>query len=378
MAKPRFYLKDKKAERSPILMRYLYQRRRVKFFPGISIGSEDWDDKRGRVKRTARNYIQINAILNKLEIESERIVLESMLSGHIIDPRDLKNELMRIISGKDIKSLTAHDFISDEILKRQESPQYQERTIQKYKTLMKKVEAYDRRKQIRDLSVDWVLSFISYLSTSGLSRNTISKYIKTLKVFLNIAAEKGLISEKVARSKRLSITEQSTKKRFLTIDELEMIRRAPLSEALDNVRNLFLLLAFTGQRFSDIKALMDAQIIEINEKEYFKIIQAKTGHIIHIPAHRISKEMLSKDLQLITNQYMNRSLKEVARIAGIENPDEVSTHTARRSAASNMYLMGISSRLICSITGHRSEKMLLRYIQADSLQSAIAVGQVWG
>lgn len=378
MAKPRFYLKDKKAERSPILMRYLYQRRRLKFFPGISIASEDWDDKRGRVRRTARNYIQINAILNKLEIESERIVLESMLSGHIIDPRDLKNELMRIISGKDIKSLTAHDFISDEILNRQQSPQYQERTIQKYKTLMKKVEAYDRRKQIRDLSVDWVLSFISYLSASGLSRNTISKYIKTLKVFLNIAAEKGHISEKVARSKRLSITEQSTKKRFLTIDELEMIRKATLSEALDNVRNLFLLLAFTGQRFSDIEALMDAEIIEINEKEYFKIIQAKTGHIIHIPAHRISKEMLSKDLQLITNQYMNRSLKEVARISGIKNPDEVSTHTARRSAASNMYLMGISSRLICSITGHRSEKMLLRYIQADSLQSAIAVGQVWG
>lgn len=378
MAKPRFYLKDKKAERSPILMRYLYQRKRLKFFPGITIAVEDWDDSRGRVRRSARNYIQINAILNKLEIESERIVLEYMLSGHIIDPRELKNELIRIISGKDKKALTAHDFISDEILKRKQSPQFQERTIQKYKTLLKKVEQYDRKKQIREVSVDWVLYFIAHMSASGLSRNTISKYVKTLKVFLNIAAEKGLISEKVATSKRISITEQTTKKRFLTIEELERIRQVDLSEPLDNVRNLFLLLAYTGQRFSDIDALLKCDTVRAEGREYFKIQQQKTGHVIHIPAHRVSKEMLSKDLHIITNQYMNRAVKEVSRLAGIESPDEVSTHTARRSAASNMYLMGISSRLICSITGHKSEKMLLRYIQADSLQSAIAVGQVWG
>jgi integrase len=41
----------------------------------------------------------------------------------------------------------------------------------------------------------------------------------------------------------------------------------------------------------------------------------------------------------------------------------VSTHTARRSFATNMYLMGVPVLSIMKVTGHKSEKQFMEYIK---------------
>ncbi|NVN97052.1 tyrosine-type recombinase/integrase, partial [Candidatus Nomurabacteria bacterium] len=49
----------------------------------------------------------------------------------------------------------------------------------------------------------------------------------------------------------------------------------------------------------------------------------------------------------------------------------ISTHTARRSGATNMYLAGIPTLSIMKITGHRTEKAFMRYIQMTEEDNAI-------
>lgn len=98
------------------------------------------------------------------------------------------------------------------------------------------------------------------------------------------------------------------------------------------------------------------------------------------------KEIVDKyDNQLprvISNQKMNEYIKVVAKLAQLDDRISVSitkggakqtevlekhklvtVHTARRSFATNMYLMDIPPISIMKITGHRSERAFLLYIR---------------
>ena len=98
----------------------------------------------------------------------------------------------------------------------------------------------------------------------------------------------------------------------------------------------------------------------------------------------------------ISNQKMNDYLKEVCQLAGIDSKESkaqtkggkritktfekwqmVSTHTARRSFATNMYLLGIPALTIMQITGHRTEKAFMRYIKLDREQHAKVMALHW-
>ena len=47
------------------------------------------------------------------------------------------------------------------------------------------------------------------------------------------------------------------------------------------------------------------------------------------------------------------------------------------SLGTNEYLNGMPSITIMAITGHKSEKMFLGYIKADSLQQAMYMRDIW-
>ncbi len=87
---------------------------------------------------------------------------------------------------------------------------------------------------------------------------------------------------------------------------------------------------------------------------------------------------------------MNDYLKELCRLAGLTDAVEVSrtkggrketrylekcemvtTHTARRSFATNAFLAKVPTVSIMKITGHRSEAVFLRYIKISSEQNAL-------
>ena len=48
----------------------------------------------------------------------------------------------------------------------------------------------------------------------------------------------------------------------------------------------------------------------------------------------------------------------------------VRSHTARRTAATLMYLAGMDVFNICAVTGHSSIAMLKKYIKADEIDRA--------
>ena len=49
----------------------------------------------------------------------------------------------------------------------------------------------------------------------------------------------------------------------------------------------------------------------------------------------------------------------------------VTAHTARRSCATNMFLAGVPTLSIMKITGHKSEKVFLKYIRITQEENAL-------
>jgi integrase len=86
---------------------------------------------------------------------------------------------------------------------------------------------------------------------------------------------------------------------------------------------------------------------------------------------------------------MNNYLKEVASLANIKELVEttitragkveksvlpkfklISTHTARRSFATNLYIADIPAISIMKITGHKTERSFMQYIRITQEQNA--------
>lgn len=110
------------------------------------------------------------------------------------------------------------------------------------------------------------------------------------------------------------------------------------------------------------------------------------------PVQAVLKRNGGKPPAGISNQKMNEYLKDLCRRAGIvekvpvvkiqngqrvevlaDKCDLVSTHTARRSYASNEYLRAVregrSFRPVMDILGMSKESTFLRYVKVDRLQS---------
>ena len=55
----------------------------------------------------------------------------------------------------------------------------------------------------------------------------------------------------------------------------------------------------------------------------------------------------------------------------------ISSHTGRRSFASNAYLAGIPSITIMKITGHKTESAFLKYIKITPEEHARKMAEAW-
>ncbi|MBK8491902.1 MAG: tyrosine-type recombinase/integrase [Saprospirales bacterium] len=62
-----------------------------------------------------------------------------------------------------------------------------------------------------------------------------------------------------------------------------------------------------------------------------------------------------------------RKRKEVI----LEKWEMISTHTARRTFATNAHKAGVPTLVIAKITGHRTEKTLLNYIRVTAEENAM-------
>ena len=294
-------------------------------------------------------------------------------------------------------------------------------TYAKMETMRVDLSTFTKNLKFADLTEAKLSEFVAYLRNSkklrtprkkkgdrdeydpediiGLKNSTIEKKLRFLRWFLNWATEKGYNSNMAYKSFKPTLKTTQKKVIYLTKEEIARVRNLNLSEAqayLDPVRDVFLFCCFSGLRHSDANNLRRSDI----KSDHIEVTTVKTADSISVELNDVTKAILekykdapfneNKALPNYTNQAMNRDVKELCRLAGINEEirittykgnvrtDEihpkwelVGTHTGRRTFIVNALSLGISPNIVMKWTGHSDYSSMKPYIDiVDDIKAA--------
>lgn len=217
-----------------------------------------------------------------------------------------------------------------------------------------------------------LVKFIDHLNAKY-APNTVNQYATRLKVILNMYSEETKLPYSYA--KILSPRKVASTAIFLNEEELKKLEEyQPKNERERLVRNLFVCSAYTGARWIDIMR-MNKSNIRGNELVF---IAQKTHKESRLPLKPIVAEYIQEmpDLEISKMDY-NRIIQRICHKVGIVEPVKilkagkemempkykaVSSHTARRSFATNLYLRGVDLYAISKLLQHSNPALTQKYI----------------
>jgi len=403
MPEAKFILKEPKAaDKTLIYLFYNYSNQRFKYSTGEKILPKFWNQAKQRVRETSQfpEYSEFNRRLNNIETAINICYHRLLNDGKYVTPDSLRDEMREELKQEKLtaKQLDLIEWIETE--SKLLSSDRKRGSIQVYNTLIKHLKAFSINKKYKltfdSITLDFYEQFKDYLlNERKLLTNTFGKQIRTLKSFLNLATEKGVNTNFAYKSRLFKAPEETVDHIFLNQEELRILYETDLTTKpyLDRVRDLFLIGCHTGLRFSDFTHLKKENLEETKNGFVFNVKTHKTSERVVIPVKAVVKAIWDKYQDIlpraISNQKMNDYLKELGKIAGINKMaiikktsgkevrektcpkcELITTHTARRSFATNAYLSGIPAISIMKFTGHRTESSFMKYIKVSQERNA--------
>ena len=399
-------------ENVPIRMRVNFASKRIEFTTGYRIDSAKWDADKQRVKNGCSNKLkqsasEINASLLEYYTEIQSIFKRFEVEDVMPTPEQIKeafNALHKPVSEepKPKKEALPCDFfqVFDDFVEdcgRQNN--WTDSTFEKFAAVKNHLTNFREGLTFEFFDERGLNDYISYLRDVKEMRNTtIGKQLSFLKWFLRWAFKKGVHQNNAYDSYKPKLKSTQKKIIFLTWDELNRLREFKIpsnKQALERVRDVFLFQCFTGLRYSDVFNLRRSDI----KGDHIEVTTVKTSDSLIIELNNHSKAILDKYkdvafeddkvLPVITNQKMNDYLKELAELAGIDEPirqtyykgneriDEVTpkyallgTHAGRRTFICNALALGIPPQVVMKWTGHSDYKAMKPYIDiADDIKA---------
>lgn len=411
-----FLLVHPEREVSPIAILVSFRGQRYKTSTGESVPVKHWNKRTKSVRVTSetREATTINDRLDLWRDASKRTV------ERFRDARQapLKDDFLAILNEERFGASNGRQTLLvpyfDTFISRYEGVRSVSQ-IKHYKGCKRTLSEYEefsgKRLHFADIDMDFYNRFTSWFNTKGLSKNYLGEKIKIIKVVMNDARLiDGLHYNDVTTRRGFSTPFDYSDTIYLTTDELMRIRDVRIDDetviplmkagdrrehnvakkvtAMHKARDMFLIGAFTGLRFSDYSRIRPANITD----GVIRIRNRKTGVTTSVPVHWVVQEIIDSGYDFehpLFEQKLNSQIKDVAKLAGIEEdivvsknlggkPVEVvrkkwelvSSHTARRSFATNAYKAGIPSIAIMKVTGHRREATFLRYIRISEAENA--------
>jgi len=421
MATAKFNLRQKaNPSAQTIFLIFRHQKEKLVYPTGYKVAPKYWSDEHQKVKNVTHvpNKDEINNFLNELRSEALAFASKLIADKKPVTKDELKNHLNHYTGKSGHNEHDLFGFIKSFIeqsatrVNPDTGTTISPRTIQKYNTTLSVLSSfaasYSKPLTFDTIDTDFYEDYVKWMQKKQTllndkekepySTNTIGKNIQTLKVFLNAATEKGINTNKAFKTRKFKTVREESDSIYLTEKDLSKIYNLDLSSnpRLERVRDLFIVGVWTGLRFSDFTEISPENI----RGDFLHMEQFKTGGKVVIPIHQTVKEILKKYNNAlpksISNQKMNDYIKEVCELAGItekvqkgitkggkrviktfEKWDLVSTHTARRSFATNLYKSGFPTVSIMRITGHKTEKAFLKYIKVTPEEHAELLQLHW-
>lgn len=340
----------------------------------------EFNKKTGKVKRNHPNHSKLNGALYEIcqDIESHLIK-----TGSLKGVGETKKESL-------IKFLDAYiqDIADGKTSLRPSSGK-------NYRSLQTRLKQYMKHKGFEDIAFDDVTiefyndfkRFLFDFCNCGLPG--FSKHVKIIKTVLRLAEDQNLHSNQVYKSRVFKRHRKKiSDKTFLTVDDIKKLEKLDLSHdpGLDHERDRFLISYYFLMRFEDSRRIQEGNVIPGKKpgQRLMKYTQQKTGSYCIVPVSPAAEKILKKrnyDLSGGSNPQSNRNIKTVCALAGINQDVSegekvgpkwkfVTTHTARRSAATNLALQNVSIKIIADLGGWADIDTLRTYLRASGLDTA--------
>ncbi|WP_189662985.1 tyrosine-type recombinase/integrase [Polaribacter sp. IC073] len=416
MASVKFLLRDKKATKFVTIYFAinLSAKSRIRGATKLKIHPKYWDDKNQKV-RNMSNVSKIKDNINKKLSEFKSFVLKKITEYDSYEATEIEIQLKKDIDiyfGKKTieKKLTFYTF-SRQFIDQSKNRiidstgrTLSNRTIKEYERTLDLLKDFEQKYSypitFESINMDFYGLFIEYLESLDFSLNTIGKFIKQLKVFMNAATEENLNTNLSFQSKRFIKPSAKSTQVYLNEVELKKIIDIDYSDdpTLNIARDLFIIGAYTGLRVSDFNGLTKDNIHVSNGKRFFRIIVKKTNKYLPIPIHPIVEVILKKNEgsppKRMPEQHINKALKKIAAKAKLNEDiiitktkggkeiteskkkhELITNHTSRRSFCTNAYFSGMPTLDIMAISGHTSEKVFLNYIKITDDERALKISE---
>lgn len=411
----RFYLDNRpnKAGEHPI--RVSISIRGVKLIStiGCNVDPGKWAD--GQVEKG--RYTNSKGFSSKM-INAEMMRIRSHFAEYEIGLKnrpkksELKQRLQEVLGRKEVvtkTSLFEHlaKFLNEESM----SGQWAHSTLRCWRSFEHHLKKYNSSASYNDFDEDGIRTFISYLRyEQKLTEKSVKKYYIYLKWFLGWSIRKGYTKETSINTHRPKFKIPEKPVIFLTKEELLKLYHFPIppkgtvvhltdyegrpyektvtsSESLKKTRDLFCFCAFTSLRYSDMAKVKKTDISD----NCLHVTTQKTNDRLPINLNAFAKEILERystlkhpkvlALPVISNQRMNKHLKELCEICGFNSPISrvyyragqricetkpkwkmIGTHAARRTFICFALSSGIPPQVVMKWTGHSDYKTMRPYI----------------
>lgn len=349
----------------------------------LSVLEKDWDSRTGFVRTSHPNCDLINA-----KITTARNSLEAVLLKY---PKANADTILNIYNSGYSEKITllqfAKKFIED---CEKGKPIRTKGTIKGYWSTLRTLEKFNKEKHSLDfdtININTYERLLSFVREKGLLESSVGNKIKFLKLILNEAHSRGIYKELEHRKKYFKNPHKLNDNIYLNKDEIDKIISVDLSERPDLLmeRDRFLVSYFLILRYSDSVAIKEGNFFEKDGKFFFQTKNIKTSTNVVVPVKPIVFDILKKydfNIDGDTNQEANRKLKVIGKLAKIEDKiflngelnfkwQLITTHTARRSGATNLYLDKVPEKIIMDMGGWKKVEVFRRYIRVDKLESAM-------
>lgn len=411
-----FTITNKHRPRASVVMLVSFYGKQYRKSVGVGIPPRYWNERKKCARTTADFDGNIlNDTLREWEELGGRVVKYFTDRKQSPSTQEFasKIEEFRAVPSSDRSS--AEDVFFCDYFEYKYIPRYRlvrrKNTVNSYMTTLVKLRAYEakirRRLKFEEIDMDFYNRFQVWFYAQGFSANYFGMIVKIIKQVFREARIDGVHSYSGIEHRDFIVTRQNVDTVYLDTNELAMIRALDLPKALardikgpisadsfgarlallEQARRLFLVGCYTGLRVSDFSRLNEVHI-----GRYISIKTAKTGTSVVIPIHPVVREIISGGFDLsetLSTQKFNDQIKDLCRMAGIteqitvnknvggKNVEVVlpkykliSSHTARRSFATNAYKSGVPTIAIMKITGHTKEDTFLKYIRVSAEENA--------
>lgn len=353
------------SENGVVWLSFYVNREKVNFSTKVSVSAKDWNDKKmcvgpGDKLAKDKNLIietilaRINNVLVKYRLRDKVLTREAFLKAYH-RPTDYN---------------TFFEFVSD--YQKKESLRLEDSTYKTNLSVIKKLKEYSPNLYFDDITREWLDGYFFHLMHKlENNQNTANKNMATIKKYVLAAFNAGYMDENPF--KKWSIKKGLPSGEYLYEYELQKLMELYTSGELEykyhKTLELFLFLCFSSLHIGDAKGLTLEQFSETTFTYFRMKLKKRKPMPIHVPISDPLRQLLRNIVgtrkkgpvfeKLCADQTMNKYLKEIAAIAGI---DKHITHKVGRHTFATIFLRKTKDiASLKEILGHSDLKETLVY-----------------